>query len=219
VCRKFPGIPRGAERPAASLALLNNAPHCLRRAASHPTIHHPRRMPGNLRHTTLATGRLDEARKNALAVEGKINLLSVFEKSSFRDALRDDNAALDYFQALDSILTNPAIEKESFTRYLDVVANLPSEEGKWSPAKWTIATLLPFIAEPARFMFLKPEVTQDCAARLTFDLAYDTALNWESYSKLLEMSSYLLEVLQPYGARDFIGVQSFIWLIGSGWKS
>lgn len=164
----------------------------------------------------LATDRFEEVRKHALAVVGKLNLVGRFESSAFRDALRGDSPALDYFRALEKILANPksAIDEESFRAYLDVVSNLPSEEGKSSPAKWTIATLLPFIAQPQRFMFLKPEVTQDCAARLTFDLAYETTLNWETYAKLLEMSAFLLKVLEPYGARDFIDVQSFIYVIG-----
>jgi len=65
-------------------------------------------------------------------------------------------------------------------------------------------------------MFLKPEVTQDCAARLIFELNYRPQLNWLTYAKLLEMSRYLLQVLRPLGARDFIDIQSFIWLIGGG---
>jgi len=65
-------------------------------------------------------------------------------------------------------------------------------------------------------MFLKPLVTQDCAARLTFDLAYSTDLRWETYSRLLTMSQSLLDFLRPYGATDFIDVQSFIWVIGGG---
>ena len=32
------------------------------------------------------------------------------------------------------------------------------------------------------------------------------------------MSNRMLAILQPYGARDFIDVQSFIWVIGGGWE-
>lgn len=94
---------------------------------------------------------------------------------------------------------------------------LPSAEGKTNPAKWTVATVLPYLAEPSRFMFLKPAVTKACAARLAYDLKYYPQLNCVTYFRLLEMSEYLLVRLQPYGARDFIDVQSFIWVIGGGW--
>ncbi len=166
----------------------------------------------------LRDGHLDEARKHALAVEGRMNVLSLYETAAFRDALKDDAAAKRYLDALELILAGSHVEQSSFERYLDIVAGLPSKEGKTSPAKWTVATILPFLAKPSQFMFLKPEVTQDCAARLMFDVQYSTQLNWTTYAKVLEMSDYLLDVLRQYGARDYIDVQSFIWLIGAAWK-
>jgi len=57
-------------------------------------------------------------------------------------------------------------------------------------------------------MQLKP------TARLNYDLRYRPELNWETYDRLLEMSRILMERLQPQGARDFIDIQSFIWMIG-----
>src|SRR6266404_1917657 len=154
----------------------------------------------------LRTDMIEELRRRALAVEGRINLLAVFEKAAFRDGLRNDAAAKKYFEALLRILKAPDIDPGFFETYLDTVASLPAEGGKTSPAKWTVATVLPFIAQPKRFMFLKPVVTQDCAARLTFELNYRPELNWMTYAKLLEMSQYLLDVLRPHGARDFIDV-------------
>ncbi len=167
----------------------------------------------------LTTGSIADLRGRALAVEGRVNLLAVFEKAAFRDGLRSDAAAATYFNALLKMLSAPTIERASFEEYVHAVDSLPSEEDKTSPAKWTVATVLPYLAQPDRFMFLKPEVTQDCAARLTFDLNYRPQLNWLTYAKLLEMSRLLLGHLRPYGARDFIDVQSFIWLIGGGWDS
>jgi hypothetical protein len=165
----------------------------------------------------LASDGVDEVRHRALAVEGRTNLLAVFEKAALRDGLRDDAAATKYFNSLRKVLNTPVIEPGSFSDYLAAVEDLPSGGGT-SPAKWTVATILPYLAQPHRFMFLKPLVTQDCAARLTFDLAYSTELSWNTYSRLLEMSKCLLDFLQPYGAVDFIDVQSFIWVIGGGWE-
>lgn len=162
----------------------------------------------------LKSNRIDEVRNFALAVEGHTNLLSIFEKAAFRDGLRDDTAVMNFFHALGQVLLEKDIDSSKFEDYFSAVESLPQKEGKTSPAKWTIATYLPYIAQPERFMFLKPAVTKDCAARLTFELNYRTQLNWLTYSKLLEMSEYLLEILRPYGAQDFIDVQSFIWVIG-----
>lgn len=168
---------------------------------------------GQLGHL-LSSTQVDDARRRALAVEGRVNLLAVFEKAAFRDGLRDDRAAERLLKALDDLLRPATVEREAFEVYIGAINALPSTEGKTDPAKWTVATVLPYLAEPSRFMFLKPTVTQDCAARLTFDLKYTPDLNWTTYSKLLEMSNYLLGLLKPYGARDFIDVQSFIWVVG-----
>ena len=41
----------------------------------------------------------------------------------------------------------------------------------------------------------------------------DSALRWATYERLLEMGTHLLRELQPLGAKDFIDVQSFMWVI------
>jgi len=51
--------------------------------------------------------------------------------------------------------------------------------------------------------------------RLNFGLNYRSELNWLTYKSLLTMSELLLTRLRPHGARDFMDVQSFIWLIGN----
>jgi len=62
-------------------------------------------------------------------------------------------------------------------------------------------------------MFLKPAPTQECADRMRFDLQYGSDLRWLTYKKLMQMGGQLLERLRPRGARDYIDVQSFIWVI------
>jgi len=159
---------------------------------------------------------IDAARTRVLAVEGRVNLLSRFEKAALREALRDDAVAEDYLLALDALISDGVAKREGFERYIAAVERLPSVEGRTDPAKWPVATLIPYLAEPSTFAFLKPQVTQECAARLMFDLNYAPALSWLTYSKLHEMSVYLLGQLRRYGARDFIDVQSFIYVIGGG---
>ena len=62
-------------------------------------------------------------------------------------------------------------------------------------------------------MFLKPQPTKDCADRLRFDLQYSADLRWITYNQLLLLSDTLLSLLRPYGARDYIDVQSFMWVV------
>ena len=164
--------------------------------------------------TLIQAGDVGELRSRFLAVENKENLLFKFEKAALRDSLQDDAAAFAFFSALIELLGSDRIEESIFESYLGALARLPAEEGKSSPFKWPVATIFPFLAQPQKHMFLKPEVTKECAQRLVFDLDYRPEPNWPTYSRLLVMSEILLERLRNYGARDLIDVQSFIWVVG-----
>ena len=102
----------------------------------------------------------------------------------------------------------------SFDALVDGLTGLPVEEGKGQVTNWPILTLLPFIAAPDRCIFVRPEVTKGCAARIRWDIQYQSSLNWATYRLVCEMSRYLLTQLKDLGARDLIDVQSFIWVIG-----
>lgn len=166
----------------------------------------------------LGSGRLDELRERAFAVEQQVNIFSIYERMALRDGLSDDDAAATFFESLLRLIAAGKPDKDLFESFVRSLQELPVEEGKTRAATWPNATLFQFLAAPSGFMFMKPEVTKACALSLTFDLNYRSELNWLTYSKLHEMSEQLLERLRPCGARDFIDVQSFIWLIGAGLK-
>ncbi|MFV2072725.1 MAG: hypothetical protein ACC742_08735 [Thermoanaerobaculales bacterium] len=105
-------------------------------------------------------------------------------------------------------------ERVLFENLINAVVRLPHREGGHRVATWPILTEFPFIARPGHHMLLKPGVMQDCAARLNFDLHYRADLNWETYARLLEMTSILMNRLAPLGARDSIDIQPFVFLIG-----
>jgi hypothetical protein len=58
-------------------------------------------------------------------------------------------------------------------------------------AKWTVATYLPFLWQPEKHMFLKPEVTKDFAARVghRFATDYEARLDFSVYESLLDLAS------------------------------
>lgn len=163
----------------------------------------------------LVDGQFDELRERVqtVATKGNMNLLSPYEAMALRDGLAEsDVATADFFRALfDFVKNGPS--QPLFNTLADAVNNIPVKEGRARAATWPVQTLLPFLADPRRFMFLKPEPTRACADRLRFDLLYDSALRWATYERLMEMGSYLLGELRPLGARDFIDVQSFMWVI------
>ena len=160
---------------------------------------------------------ITELSQRALAVSSKVNLLSPYENMAFHDALQDRNAATKYFRALFNLLDSDKISRDVFDPYVDAVQQLPREEGKARVTTWPVATLLPFLAQPDRHMFLKPGVTAEAAESLAFDLNYDSQLSWKTYESLLQMGKTYQELVKFLGPRDFIDVQSFIWVAGGGY--
>jgi hypothetical protein len=153
--------------------------------------------------------------KKGAAILSAVNVLSRFESAAFNDAMRDVEAAREFYSTLLPLLTSSETVAADFQRYADVVNSLPAERGR--VATWPVATILPFLAQPSRYMFLKPEVTQVAAETLAFDLQYASAPNWTTYSALIRMGNVYLQLLQHMGARDFIDVQSFIYVVGGGY--
>lgn len=163
----------------------------------------------------LAAKKFDELREQTQAIitKDKMNLLSPYEAMAFRDGLAaSDDAAGIFFAAVFNFVKDGP-NQQLFNDLAEAVKNLPVEEGRSRAATWPVLTILPFLADPARFIFLKPEPTKACADRLRFELLYDSALRWATYERLLEMGTYLLDKLRPLGAKDFIDVQSFMWVI------
>ena len=163
----------------------------------------------------LETGSIDQLRElvQGVATKDHMNLLSPYEAMALRDGLAaNDKAAAKFFRTLFAFVANGP-DSESFSALAGAVKNLPVEPGRARAATWPVLTLLPFLADPDRFMFLKPEPTKACAERLRFDLLYDSEFRWVTYARLLEMGVHLLDKLRPLGARDFIDVQSFMWVI------
>jgi hypothetical protein len=83
-------------------------------------------------------------------------------------------------------------------------------------AKWTVVTYLPFLWRPDQHMFLKPDVTNDFAARVghRFALNYGAKLDMPVYEDLLDLAEKTSIELADLEPRDRIDVQSFIWVVG-----
>jgi hypothetical protein len=145
-------------------------------------------------------------------VVGKVNLLFSVEQAAFRDALKDAQAARAYFERLDALLQAPKVTEDVYAPYAKAVRDLPADRGR--VASWPVATLLPFLAQPDRHMFLKPSVTQVAALALGVNLNYRAEPNWLTYSSLLHLAADYKEKLSPLRPRDLIDVQSFFWVVG-----
>jgi hypothetical protein len=137
------------------------------------------------------------------------NILSPFEVKAVHKAfLKGDESATKVLGATLAFLNNPG--QQTFKGMAEAVSQLPADGGKVHT--WPIVTLLAFLADPKRFIALKPTNTDLMAARMGANIKYDTTPNWETYEAFLRMSSALLDRLKPLGAQDMIDAQQFMWV-------
>lgn len=78
-----------------------------------------------------------------------------------------------------------------------------------------VVTVFPFIADPAKHIFLKPIVTKRAAVAYGFPFQYNSRPSWEVYSQLLDFAEKIRQDLQTKKPRDMIDIQFFIWVVGS----
>lgn len=147
---------------------------------------------------------------------GKVNLLSIYEASAFRDALKVESPAKLFAQRLFDLLESEQVTADVFVPYAESVCSLPAERGR--VATWTVATIVPYLAQPHRHMFLKPETTKNAADALGFELNYRSEPNWLTYSSLLRMAEVYSHRLSHLKPRDLIDVQSFFFVSCGGYK-
>lgn len=160
----------------------------------------------------VASGDAAELARRASRVQAKTQvLLHATEAAAFHDGLKEPAKSLAFFAALFDLLATPEPEEFSFTNYLEALFALP-QPGTTKLRKWTIATLLPAIAQPDKYIFVKPEIIREAAARLAFDIGYEASPTWSIYRRILKLARRLHTQLAPLGARDYVDVQSFLWV-------
>lgn len=158
----------------------------------------------------LQAGALDELRHRLLSV-AKINLLHFkWDLAALRDGLSGDDEVVRAFFAALLDASSAAPSESKFNALAKALNRLPAPG---SPvASWPMATVFPYLARPDEHMFFRPTPTREASDRLAFELNYKSDLNWLTYSSVLAFSKWLLGQLRQYGAKDFIDVQSFVFV-------
>jgi hypothetical protein len=161
----------------------------------------------------LSEGNFLEICAQAVSIESRTNLLFSFEKMAIRDALKSRRGAQAFSEGLYALLYSPGSLRIKFARWCDVMASLPRKQSR--VLTWPLATVFGFIAQPQRHIFLKPRVTRLAAMQYGFDFHYRSRPSWETYSSLLRFAHEIQHDLSDLRPRDFIDLQSFIWVLGS----
>jgi hypothetical protein len=137
------------------------------------------------------------------------DLLRKSELKSFHALLKHEESCFAYFGALAGVLADEEVRHDSMHPYFECARKNPAPGFD----KWPIVTLLPFLAQPHRHMFLAPQVTQSFAVATGNKLLFEPQPNWRTYYSLMAMSAGYLERLKSIGARDYLDVQVFMAII------
>jgi hypothetical protein len=136
-----------------------------------------------------------------------------FEKMALRDAVRQPTGARRFAEGLFTFLHVDRLGEEAFERWAAAVARLPRRQTR--VLTWPLVTVFAFIADPARHIFLKPNVTRIAAERYGATLGYESRPNWQTYRDLLTLAATVRRDLADLRPRDMVDVQSFLWVQGS----
>ncbi len=149
----------------------------------------------------------------AVRIESRTNLLFSFEKMALRDAVSGRDGAALFARGLYDYLYAKAAVRHRFENFVEIIRQLPRKQTR--VLTWPLVTVFGFLAKPREHIFLKPLVTKAAALKYQFDFNYKSNPGWETYQSLLDFAELVKNDTREYKPRDYIDLQSFIWIAGS----
>jgi len=175
----------------------------------------------------LQEARYQEIVETALAIENDTDLLSTAERTALQKVLATPGAAamfaLSLYECLYMTSETAAglSDKDRFEHFCRMLGSLPLA-GKMSRQvqnaillSWPIATAFGAIAQPRRFVFVKPILARQAALKFGFPFAYEAEPSWTAYSSMLDFAACLRADLSDLRPRDLLDIQRFIKLLGT----
>jgi hypothetical protein len=139
-----------------------------------------------------------------------LNLLHVIEWLQFRKALAASPASIQLVEAYTAIIAEGSLSEANFGHLQGSFDAMGLGKGKW-----TLLTLWPYLATNKGFVFVKPTITKTAAEGMNLSLNYDAKPNYLTYQSAIALYDQLWSQLEPKGAKDWVDIQSFIWV---GWS-
>ena len=161
----------------------------------------------------LKDGEHVEIARRATSIEARTNLLFSFEKMALRDAVKSPVGASAFAEGLWDLLYGRGTDQARFERWIACVGSLPRRQTR--VLTWPVVTVIGFIAQPERHIFLKPNVTRVAAKAYGFDFQYVSRPNWDTYQSLIAFAEKVRRDQRDLKPRDMIDLQGFIWVQGS----
>lgn len=154
-----------------------------------------------------------EIAKRAVRMESRTNLLFSFEKMALRDAVKSERGAEIFAKGLYNYVYGKEPLQKRFESFALALSKLPRKQTR--VLTWPLQTVFGFIANPKEHIFLKPRVTQAAALEYKYDFDYASKPNWKTYQSLINFATKIKKDVATLRPRDFIDLQSFIWVLGS----
>ncbi len=160
----------------------------------------------------LAAGAFGEIATRAVRIESRTNLIFSFEKMALRDGIKPAAGARTFAKGLNVFLKSEG-ERDAFEAWIEALAALPRKQTR--VLTWPVATVFPFLAQPRRHLFIKPNVMRAAATAYGFAFDYASRPSWRVYSNALAFARQVKRDLADLKPRDMIDIQSFLWVQGS----
>lgn len=118
----------------------------------------------------------------------------------------DDEAREEAFaRRLHALLDGQRSEQHRFEAFSSLMEEL-------SVPKWPICTFWRWIVFPREEVFVKPQSVKAAADAWSYDLGYGPGPSWVVYRRIRDFCRHVREELADLEPRDFIDVQTFMWL-------
>lgn len=163
--------------------------------------------------TLLKNGEYKTIADMAVKIESRTNLLFSFEKMALRDAVKSMHAAKSFATGLFSYIYGTQDLQTRFENFVTVVERLPRKQTR--VLTWPLVTVFGFMGNPNEHIFLKPTVTKIAATKYGYPFSYLSKPNWNTYESLLKFAAEIKKDTKSYRPKDYIDLQSFIWVLGS----
>lgn len=161
----------------------------------------------------LNAGEYNEIARRAVRMESRTNLLFSFEKMALRDAVKPEEGAKIFAEGLYDYVYGKESLQNRFENFSVALSRLPRKQTR--VLTWPLQTVFGFIANPKEHIFLKPRVTQAAAEVYAYDFDYTSKPNWKTYQSLINFAKQIRKDTARLRPKDFIDLQSFIWVLGS----
>ncbi len=149
----------------------------------------------------------------ALQVESRCTFLFSFEKMALRDALNMGDGARTFAEGLYNLLHGKDPFRERFVAWIVAVSELPRKKSR--VLSWPVLTFFPYIAQPNKFMIMKPTAMRVASEELGFDLEYSSKPNFRTYELLMDLAEQTKAGIADLKPKNFHDIQTFLWVIGS----